>query len=154
MKNYFLKVYCCLKRRNSYKSAPNDLASLSLTNSISSSNHNKNNSSSLIGDTGGIIASSIDNISINYNSISSSVTNINSTCSGIGSCSSSSSASTNSNNITNNNSNKNNINKSNQLKEVVCVNLPIAKPSINETKPQLSIESKMKAKTLFERYFI
>ncbi|RNA37685.1 Receptor-type tyrosine- phosphatase R [Brachionus plicatilis] len=36
------------------------------------------------------------------------------------------------------------------LKEI-SISLPIAKPNFNESKPQLSAESKMKAKTIFER---
>jgi hypothetical protein len=35
----------------------------------------------------------------------------------------------------------------------ICISLPPAKPTLNESKPQLSIDSsKMKAKTLIERY--
>ena len=61
----------------------------------------------------------------------------------------------NSNNNLNNTSGTNlsiNSNSSSKtpLKEI-CIALPLAKPSLNESKPQLSIDSKMKAKTLFER---
>jgi len=33
----------------------------------------------------------------------------------------------------------------------LCLSMPLAKPSLNEHKPQISIEPKMKAKSLIER---
>lgn len=39
------------------------------------------------------------------------------------------------------------------LKEL-CITIPTAKPSLNESKPQLSIESKLKTKSLYERLLL
>lgn len=53
--------------------------------------------------------------------------------------------------MVNNNNTTSGVGAKTPLKEI-SISLPIAKPSLNESKPQLSIaENKMKAKTLIER---
>lgn len=155
-----------MKRRNSYKSTPNDLASLTLNSSsldaslISniqqqlhgnlnvSDNHlnviDHHSSSTTSTATSTISATTSDDINNNTNSnhhhhhhhlyigLSHSISNISTNC---GSSSSSL------------------VNMKTPLKEI-CISIPVAKPSLNESKPQLSIDTKMKAKTLFERYAI
>lgn len=141
-------MYCCLKRRNSYKSTPNDLASLTLNNHstslFSDLNNNNNNhhhshhhhphhnhhhhhlshqtNNTSHSDLNTFTSSSFTSSSTNRIGLSSSISSI-----------------TNQNNM------------KTPLKEI-CITIPTAKPSLNESKPQLSIESKIKAKSLFERY--
>jgi len=64
-------------------------------------------------------------------------------------------------NISNNNNNSiindNNTNTINKLKlKEICITMPVAKPTLNELKPQLSIENKQikTAKSLIERYVV
>jgi hypothetical protein len=141
-------VYCCLKRRNSYKSTPNDLASLTLNNhstSLFSDLNNNNHHHShhphhhhhhhhLAHPTNNTSHSDLNTFTSSSFTFSSSTSHANR----IGLSSSISS-------ITNQN------NMKTPLKEI-CITIPTAKPSLNESKPQLSIESKIKAKSLFERY--
>ncbi|CAF0868817.1 unnamed protein product [Brachionus calyciflorus] len=98
-----IMLYCYSKQRNSYKTAPTDLATFTYSSSLSTSSH-----SSLITNTDSLSTTS------QSTSTNSSIT----------------------------------IAKT-PLKEI-SISLPIAKPTFNESKPQLSIDSKMKTKTLFE----
>lgn len=150
-------VYCCLKRRNSYKSAPNDLATLSL----SSTNLTTQNTGSLIGGDALLVNlnNSIGDLSTNFtsSSLASSTNNliisavVSSSNGSGGLASSCSTSSANCSSSATAQSCSSAAPNCNHHQPIVCINLPIAKPSLSDSKPQLSIESKMKAKTLFER---
>ena len=125
--DYFsLKICVNLKRRNRHKESNfNDLATLKLSSSTSlkSSTHLHHHHHHLTNSSSNINSTNASFIEcLEKSSISSSLL--------------SSSASSTS---------------KMPLREI-CISLPSAKPSLNETKPQLSIDSaKMKAKTLIER---
>jgi hypothetical protein len=115
-----------MKRNSSYKSASNDLASLALASNLNTQldlNNNSNNNT-----TSPILASAESNESL------SSLSSFN--------FSKSSTYSYNSITLTQPHS---------KAEQHVCLSMPLAKPSLNELKPQLPIDSKMKTKSLMER---
>lgn len=117
-----------MKRRESYKTTPsNDLASLS-SNLNSSLIDNSNTNNALTSTTN---TTTNTNLLAKETNIQSSIGNTNL-------------LSNSTNSITTSNKHK--------LKEI-CIQMPVAKPSLNELKPQLSIENKQTkaAKTLIER---
>ena len=123
-----------MKRKSSFKSNPlNDLASIALSTSLSNhltdlnNNNSNNNNNSTIGDN---LSNGLDsNGTLSTGSFvkSASIT-----------CSSSSNVSFNSSS------------HKAPLREI-CLSIPLAKPKLNELKPQLSIDTKMKTKSLIER---
>lgn len=120
-----------MKRRESYKpTASNDLASLSSNqNSLLLDNSNATNSlnTSTSPTTNSTLKDSSLLPNLNTSFLTSSISSISSTS---------------------------NTNSSNKLKlKEICIQMPVAKPTINELKPQLSIENKQtkSAKTLIER---
>ena len=125
-----------MKRKSSCKSNPlNDLASIALSTSLSNhltdlNNNNSNNNNNTIGDN---LSNGLDsNGTLSTGSFvkSASIT-----------CSSSSNVSFNSSS------------HKAPLREI-CLSIPLAKPNLNELKPQLSIDTKMKTKSLIERSYI
>lgn len=150
-----------MKRSSLYKPAPNDLASISFSSSLSNqldlSSHthhstiqtnscgnqlkleqqqqqqkkNNNNSNNLQGGSDTLSHDTLSTVnSYSFNSKSSTHS------------SSSSSSSTYS---------AGSINHHHHPKAHLCLSMPLAKPTLSELKPQLSIESKIKAKSLIER---
>jgi hypothetical protein len=114
-----------MKRNSSYKSASNDLASLALASNLNTQLDLNNNNNTT---TSPILASAESNESL------SSLSSFN--------FSKSSTYSYNSITLTQPHS---------KAEQHVCLSMPLAKPSLNELKPQLPIDSKMKTKSLMER---
>ena len=129
-----------MKRNSTYKSTPNDLASISLTsnlnNQLAPSSNNLTNNCSLQSSVQKLkqqqpkSVTSVDSLSV----IDSNATLSTGNKFSFSKTPSNSTSSSNSNNQAH-----------------ICLSMPLAKPSLNELKPQLSIESKMKTKSLIER---
>lgn len=125
-----------MKRSSSFKPISDDLASVALSSTLSTqldlSNNNSNNNNTLA--NAKLKSNSDIGASIGSNETLSTVNNF---CFNNKSTTSSSSSY-----ISNINSNS---------KTHLCLSMPLAKPHLNELKPQLSIDSKMKTKSLIER---
>ena len=132
-----------MERRNSYKTDQNNLAdaeNVSTLNQVDFNNNKSysNNPSSKTSDTNSL------NITISTKSLTNK-SDTNSDDDTVSSINSITFTSTKSNSL------NNSLIKNSNTKAHIYLSMPIAKPSLNELKPQLSIKSKMKAKTLFER---